>query len=140
MANQPGKIFLESLPVIKLGDLPEDSQTCHICHELYTDPSPEGAENPVKLPCGHVLGSECLAKWFNGSKNSCPMCRAILFSQNTTNASVLAVTENLSVVTTPWATAEQRHTVLTVMNHDIERSFMRRIFLQQFETYAFPPG
>ena len=70
--------FLESLPIVKPEDLPENSQTCHICHEDFDDPDAEEAELPVKLPCNHIMGSECLARWCN-AHNSCPMCRATLF-------------------------------------------------------------
>lgn len=76
--------FLESLPIIKPEDLPESSQICHICQEDFDDPDAEGAEKaevPVKLPCNHIMGSECLARWCDGH-NSCPMCRATLFVQD----------------------------------------------------------
>ena len=71
----PAKSFLESLPIVRSEDLPEDSHTCHICQELFDDPDPaveEEAENPVRLPCNHIMGSVCLAKWFSRNK-SCPM-------------------------------------------------------------------
>lgn len=106
MADQPVKTFLESLPVVKPEDLPENSQTCHICKELYNSPDPEEvekAESAVRLPCSHIMGSECLAKWFDGH-NSCPLCRAILFSQNTPNLETLqTLTEDLMAVTRQWA-------------------------------------
>ncbi|CAF9926703.1 hypothetical protein IMSHALPRED_007017 [Imshaugia aleurites] len=74
--------FLESLPVVKREILPDDYQTCHICKEDFVDDSNPTvavkAESPLKLPCGHIFGSECLAKWFL-QKNTCPICRTTHF-------------------------------------------------------------
>ena len=54
--------FLESLPVVKRENLPDDYQTCHICKEDFADDSNPTvavkAESPLKLPCGHIFGSE----------------------------------------------------------------------------------
>lgn len=82
--------FLETLPRPCLDAAGEDNKHCHICHEAYTtDGRAVGAgpgtawlrgdrpEVPLQLPCGHVLGSHCLAMWFGPSANSrCVMCRA----------------------------------------------------------------
>ena len=54
---------------------------CFICIEPYVNNSwkrDSTLHRPVALPCGHVLGSQCLIRWalspnFN---NSCPLCRA----------------------------------------------------------------
>ncbi|KAL9127340.1 MAG: hypothetical protein Q9175_007753 [Cornicularia normoerica] len=72
------KEILDSLPTVKPDDLPENSQVCHICKELFDDPgAEENTELAVKLPCNHIMGSECLARWFEGH-DSCPMCRVRL--------------------------------------------------------------
>ena len=76
--------FLESLPVISLSDLPEGTQ-CPICIEPFED-APD-AEKPVKLPCKHVIGHDCLKKWLtssalNRNNKHCPTCRAALFERN----------------------------------------------------------
>jgi hypothetical protein len=42
------------------------------------------AEDPVQLACGHVFGISCLEKWVQSSR-TCPLCRAELSIQNTTN-------------------------------------------------------
>ncbi|KAF1834017.1 hypothetical protein BDW02DRAFT_579887 [Decorospora gaudefroyi] len=34
-------------------------------------------ELPMELPCGHVFGEACIAKWI-ATKNTCPLCRAEL--------------------------------------------------------------
>lgn len=35
-------------------------------------------EEPVRLQCGHVIGTRCAATWFKQSQQ-CPMCRQVLF-------------------------------------------------------------
>ena len=75
--------FLEGLPQIPLGELPTNS-SCMICLNSYgsgseNDGIPEG---PVRLPCGHHVGSVCSAIWLspnNMGHNSCPYCRAMFF-------------------------------------------------------------
>ena len=84
--HQNANNFLGSLPTIKLEDLPENSQSCHICKEPFDDPNQEAkSEVAVMLPCNHIMGSECLSKWFEGN-NTCPMCRAILFRRAVSSA------------------------------------------------------
>lgn len=76
--------FLEALPEISLGELPSES-TCMICLNAYGTSSPDNgsvAENPVRLPCNHHVGSDCISTWLSPSKtaqNSCPYCRAKFF-------------------------------------------------------------
>lgn len=80
------KAFLESLPIVKHEELPENSQICHICKEPFDAPNPdpemmESAEVAVKLPCSHIMGFECLKRWLEDN-SSCPMCRAKLFGHS----------------------------------------------------------
>ena len=64
----------------ELGHVPN----CSICNDAFlTGSSPE---MPMKLPCGHILGSQCLLKWLSplssSGNNTCPFCRvAVLESQ-----------------------------------------------------------
>ena len=77
---QNPQTFVDSLPVLALSDLPERDQDCHICVEPYT----RDAEEPVRLPCKHILGRDCLLQWLtstNLNNNTCPVCRAILFDE-----------------------------------------------------------
>lgn len=90
--------FLETLPRPCLDAVDEDNKRCHICHDAYsTDGRAVGAgpgtawlhedrpEIPLLLPCGHVLGSHCLAQWFGPSANSsCVICRHTIFELNGT--------------------------------------------------------
>ena len=55
-----------------------------ICLEEYGTNNSEGGiiERPVRLPCNHVFGSQCIATWLSpiqGANNSCPYCRRTLF-------------------------------------------------------------
>ena len=59
---------------------PQDRQ-CIICHQETGTMNLETGliELQVRLPCGHVVGSGCIALWLKDN-NSCPMCRRELFS------------------------------------------------------------
>lgn len=83
--------FLRSLPTLNTANLANDDRDCAICQEAYR----VGAEpeNAVQLPCGHILGAGCIARWVSvsdGHRNTCPMCRATLFEspQNGSNQAI----------------------------------------------------
>lgn len=83
-SNVRAETFVESLPVLLLTDLPEDSRGCPICFEQYQGPQHD--DRPVRLSCNHVLGKDCLLSWLtssakNTNNNTCPMCRAALFER-----------------------------------------------------------
>ena len=49
---------------------------CCICGETYdtgglVDARPE---EPVKLPCGHSFGCDCIARWLDDKEHGCPLC------------------------------------------------------------------
>ncbi len=59
-------------------DLIQQYPLCSICWNDY-----DGEDQPVKLPCGHVFGEECVIAWGQGTTptgrhNGCPTCRAEL--------------------------------------------------------------
>lgn len=59
-------------------DLIEQNPRCGICWNDFV-----GEDRPVKLPCGHVLGEECISSWAGGTTSTgrhhgCPYCRAEL--------------------------------------------------------------
>ena len=68
--------FVDSLPKVAVDSLDVDERECGICREPYGEVSASEPEEAVKLPCGHVLGKECLtvmiASWRH---QSCPLCR-----------------------------------------------------------------
>ena len=76
--------FLRNLAQVGEADLPKDSE-CGICQEKYgnVDSHPGAMDNPIRLPCQHVIGSDCIRRWVSPSehgKNTCPFCRYIFFS------------------------------------------------------------
>ena len=84
-SNTKAETFLKSLPVLSRMDLPEGSQECPICMEQYQ--GPPHRERPVRLPCKHVMGKDCLQQWQKSceiefNNNTCPICRAVLFKKD----------------------------------------------------------
>ena len=76
--------FLSNLPRVREADLPKGSE-CGICQEKYSnvDSHPGAMDTPVRLPCQHVIGSDCIRRWVSPDehgKNTCPFCRYIFFS------------------------------------------------------------
>ena len=78
--------FLRNLPQVGEADLPEGGE-CGICQEKYgkVDPQTGTVDTPVRLPCQHILGSDCISKWVSPDehgKNTCPFCRYVFFSSD----------------------------------------------------------
>ena len=81
--------YLSGLQPVAVNDLPEDCRTCGICREIYnTGDEPEQA--CLVGRCGHVLGRTCLSTWVmpkgREANDTCPMCRAVLFKDNTSGS------------------------------------------------------
>ena len=76
--------FVASLPSPTIANLPPDNQECTICTEPYRSPSlldkfsQPVSEQPAQLPCGHIFGRECIARWLKDGR-SCPICRRQFF-------------------------------------------------------------
>ena len=70
--------FLRQLPV-ELAPI----GTCAICFEAFSANAAYEANNEpaVRLRCSHVFGSACIEAWLTpeNSRNTCPLCRAVLF-------------------------------------------------------------
>lgn len=109
--------FFNRLEVVDLHEL--EDQTCSICRQPYDDPAAEKTTHlPVRLPCSHVFGKECLAKWItpfgiwedneNGEwereqgwfenpyvlspgSADCPSCRRVLFAKPEIGESALGL-------------------------------------------------
>ena len=73
-----GTRFVKQLPDLSLDDVPNEI-SCNICMESFG--STENPEPPVRLPCGHVMGRNCISQWLTTS-NSCPLCRRVLFQHD----------------------------------------------------------
>lgn len=59
----------------------DELQNVGMCRICWTDY--EGADCPIKLPCGHVFRKECILVWAQGTTpsghpNGCPFCRTEL--------------------------------------------------------------
>ncbi len=68
--------FLDQLVKIPKRELSKDSY-CMICHRDY---GTDSLDAPVRLPCNHDVGFECISIWLSReAKNSCPMCRRVFF-------------------------------------------------------------
>ena len=72
--------IVAQLPIVSRADLVFGDR-CEICHEAYSTNRPNG-EDPVRLPCGHEFGFECIRRWLSPEegKNTCPLCRYQLFA------------------------------------------------------------
>ena len=86
--------FIDQLQNVGLSDLPDDCQSCNICMDQYY--SAENPESPVRLPCQHVFGRNCISKW-SVTNNSCPLCRRTLFEHEAwpTQAHIRAVLDDI---------------------------------------------
>lgn len=91
------KCWLDRLPTIDIQTLTDNDRCCNICQvdfePLYytsrlgawlSKREKEISEQAVKLPCGHVFGSECIQIWLSptpkgGNSSSCPCCRREFF-------------------------------------------------------------
>lgn len=63
--------FVQTLPRLQLEELTE--KDCLICLDEYGTESPR--DTPTKLPCGHILGADCMYSWLRSGRNTCPQCR-----------------------------------------------------------------
>ncbi|KAL2037399.1 hypothetical protein N7G274_009884 [Stereocaulon virgatum] len=84
MVEDSAEDFLRALPNVRRGEMTIKGQKCSICLEPFgTTPSERGViERPKRLPCHHVVGSECIHTWVSpnlGNKHSCPICRYKLY-------------------------------------------------------------
>lgn len=62
--------FVRKQTAVPVNNLPEDDRDCCCCSTTYGQLQAEGLiEYAVKLECGHLVGSSCLAKWLNQSNS-----------------------------------------------------------------------
>lgn len=74
--------LINTFPSSSVGNLRVEDQTCPCCREPFPqapiNQRSDTADFPIVTTCGHVLGKQCLQAWL--PNNSCPICRAPLFS------------------------------------------------------------
>lgn len=112
IATIMAEAFLALLPKVGRGVLSKEDQRCTICMEEYgTTPSNNGIiERAVRLPCNHVVGSECISIWLTPTPgqqnhNTCHVCRYEFFP--------ISDPPQPRPRTTPWWTEHMRiHTEL----------------------------
>ena len=76
--------FLSDLLRVENSVQPNSSERCIICLTECGTLCPETGivEWEIRLPCHHVVGSRCIAKWLGpteGANNRCPICRYVFF-------------------------------------------------------------
>ena len=63
---------------VNLNELPEESRTCELCENHFSDLELNGAPGyavyPVRLLCGHIFCYDCARMWISHAK--CPECDA----------------------------------------------------------------
>ena len=84
--------IVAQFPIVSKADLLY-GDSCAICHETYA------AENPVRLPCGHEFGFECISTWLSpeGGRTTCPLCRHQLVAGTSTTTVAEAEEETRAI-------------------------------------------
>lgn len=75
------RAFIKTLPSVRLEELGADitEKNCPICLSEYGRVSPP--DTPIKLPCRHILGADCMSTWLMSGKLTCPHCRRQVFTR-----------------------------------------------------------
>ena len=121
--------FLCTLEPLEMTPALEEDD-CFICKEPYQENAWELGgtfHRPVKLPCGHKLGFQCLARWMVSPNfiNHCPLCRGQIVAPLTTPrnrlsrpmASSFASLETLAVVASNGVSLTQKTRLLEVVKN-----------------------
>ena len=61
----------DRFPIVGYGELPRKGRSCIFCQQEFGCSD----EEPVRLPCQHVVGAACVRVWMSYN-NGCPICRA----------------------------------------------------------------
>ena len=77
------RALIGPLPRVQVEELGPDitEKDCPVCLSEYGTASP--TDTPIKLPCQHILGADCLFTWLMSGKNTCPHCRRQVFTRPT---------------------------------------------------------
>lgn len=73
-------LLMTILQSVALDDLVDEDSNCTICLQpLSHSDGMVRVDIPVKTPCGHIFGTECICTWIKNN-TSCPNCRRELLS------------------------------------------------------------
>lgn len=77
------RALIKSLARVPLDELGPDitEKDCPICLSEYGTAS--ATDTPIKLPCQHILGADCLFTWLMSGRTTCPHCRLQVFTRPT---------------------------------------------------------
>jgi hypothetical protein len=109
--------FIDGLPKVDVSSLDEDDRTCSICYDEYGVVRPEAeepAEDPVKMPCGHVFGKLCITTWLE-EHCTCPACRHKLSKADTVYVSQMSNLRQLGLEATHRQQVERRELYVNEM-------------------------
>ena len=87
--TSPTAQFVAQLPRLPVSEINAEDQECPICREVFAADTREMAqggqvpEHPVRTPCNHIVGNQCLLRWLFGEPgypphSTCPSCRGHL--------------------------------------------------------------
>lgn len=122
--------YLCTIPTLEITP-PLAEEECGICKEGYQNNEWQlggTVHRPVALPCGHILGFQCLARWMLSPTfdNQCHLCRAQIIDRPETRkrlnrelASSFARLEILAVVAGNGISREQKSQLLDVFGKSI---------------------
>ena len=130
MAAEFCRALLRTSNIVPLSDT--EDQDCVICLQEIgkKDPDTGVAESQVRLPCEHVVGSNCITVWLR-TNNSCPLCRRVFFpahrEQDLEDINVQNQEENYQDEDYQWEDEEEEE----------EQEGMEEMLLRNCQNYSF---
>lgn len=122
--------YLCTIPTLEITPSLAEEE-CGICKEGYQNNEWQRGEivhRPVALPCGHILGFQCLARWMLSPTfdNQCYLCRAQIIDPPATRANLnrelassFARLEILAVVAGNGISRDQKSQLLDVFENSL---------------------
>ena len=79
-----GSEFVEGLYTLSPQQLPEIERECDLCQIPYESITGRGREVPIRLPCGHTFGDQCIYQYMSeehNNNNKCPSCGTVSYNK-----------------------------------------------------------
>jgi hypothetical protein len=73
MSQEAATAFTDQLEKLEISSIAQDDMKCLHCWGNYGEE--DGCQLPVKTPCGHVYGQQCLIESLVAVSLLCPLCR-----------------------------------------------------------------